>query len=114
MRTSWLVRAGSLCFALMATAFLTYCALDRDLTPASTSRQLVPVVVAARDVPAGTLITMNSVTVRLLPANEVPRTALAGTEQAFGKYAVHRLVAGQIVLERDVLRTRLRTNAATR
>lgn len=57
----------------------------------------VPVVVAARQLPRGTVLDPGLLQIRELPSNYVPPGALAVVEQAAGRTLVSDLAAGEVV-----------------
>ena len=62
----------------------------------------VLVVMASRDVPDGTAITADELTMQAFPSDFVPHGAVANPEQAVGKYTTTRITKGQIVLSNQL------------
>jgi len=67
----------------------------------------VLVVMAAKDIPDGTAVSADELSMQPFPADFVPAGAIAAPEQAVGKYTTTQITKGQIVLN-DQLSTNIR------
>ncbi|HSH79422.1 MAG TPA: Flp pilus assembly protein CpaB [Herpetosiphonaceae bacterium] len=85
--------------ALALVAGLMVLSITRRAAAETTAQvKQVLVVMAARDIPEGTAISADALTVQAFPDGFVPLGAIPAPEQAVGKYTVTRLTKGQIVL----------------
>lgn len=69
--------------------------------------ELVPVLVAARDLPPGTTVTAADLTTAALPAAARPDDAPSALEELVGRQVVVPLLAGDAVLRRHLLTSSL-------
>ena len=85
--------------ALAFVAGLMVLAITRQAAAQSTAQvKQVLVVMAARDIPDGTAISADALTVQAFPDGFVPEGAIPAPEQAVGKYTVTQITKGQIIL----------------
>lgn len=71
--------------------------------PTPTDIPMVPVVMAIQDIPRGTVITPDRVSIFLLPAENAPQSALTTIETAVGKIAATDIYREEIILARKVV-----------
>lgn len=85
--------------ALALVAGLMVLAITRQAS-AQTKGEVkqVLVVMAARDIPEGTAVAADALSVQPFPADFVPQGAIPTPEQAVGKYTTTRITKGQILL----------------
>ncbi|MBV9848897.1 MAG: Flp pilus assembly protein CpaB, partial [Armatimonadetes bacterium] len=81
----------------LAAALLAYVALARQMLGDSPQARPVPVVVAARDLPARRLLTAGMLRVRPLPASEVPAGSVGTLGALAGQVTTAAVAAGQPV-----------------
>ena len=67
-----------------------------DGTPPTPPHVLL--VLATRDIAAGTVLASDDLTTQPFPADFVPEGAVPATEQAIGKYAITQITKGQIIV----------------
>ena len=85
--------------ALAFVAGLMVLAITRQAAAQSTAQvKQVLVVMAARDIPEGTPVSADALTVQAFPDGFVPDGAIPAPEQAVGKYTVTQITKGQIIL----------------
>jgi pilus assembly protein CpaB len=85
--------------ALAFVAGLMVLAITRQAAAQSTAQvKQVLVVMAARDIPDGTPVSADALTVQAFPEGFVPEGAIPAPEQAVGKYTVTQITKGQIIL----------------
>ena len=65
----------------------------------------VLVVMASRDIPDGTAVTADSLTMQAFPSDFVPHGAIAAPDDAIGKYTTTQITKGQIVLSNQLSTT---------
>ena len=95
-RPSWPRRVLAAALAALAVGLTAYLALDRGPGDG------VPVLVAAREVPVGSVLSAGDVEVRHVPTGVLPDGALERPQEAVGLAAAAVLSAGEVLTPHDV------------
>jgi pilus assembly protein CpaB len=93
-----------LAVAAVVVGILALSRPDREPAPTPTAQPtLVPVVVAARDIPANTVITADDIQVTEVPQDDVAPGTVQRVDQVVGQVASGPLVRGQRILQANLL-----------
>ncbi len=96
-RSGMLIMLVGVALALVSGMMVLAIARQASAGQAAEVKQVL-VVMAGRDVPMGTAIPADALTLQAFPADFVPQGAIPAPEQAVGKYTVTHLTKGQIIL----------------
>jgi Flp pilus assembly protein CpaB len=78
--------------------YITITTTPAPIMPSPTAILMVPIVIAIQDIPAGTEIGPDRVTVILFPAESAPMSAYTSLEAVVGQYALSNIYREEMIL----------------
>ena len=104
-RTGTLIMLGGIVLAVVA-GLIVFTTTRQAKADSTAQVKQVLVVMANRDIPDGSAVSADALTMQPFPADFVPQGAVAQPEQAVGKYATTHITKGQIVLSNQLSETK--------
>lgn len=103
-RTGTLIMMVGVALAIVA-GFIVFAMARQAKADRTAQIPQVLVVMASRDVPNGSAITADELTMQAFPSDFVPHGAVANPDQAIGKFTTTQITKGQIVLSNQLSET---------
>lgn len=104
-RTGTLIMVAGLALAVVAGVIVLGIVRNAHAERVAQVKQVL-VVMAAKDIPDGTAVAADQLTMQPFPSSFVPQGAIAAPEQAVGKYTTTQITKGQIVLANQLSPTK--------